>query len=301
MKRYKKIIIPLGLGNTDTNTIAWASKISHLARSEEALFVHAVEVQDIPAQTKEKYPWLLQPLDETLMERMKEQVAEAWQGHADTAVSFKLIHNTSDVLAILSMIVEQDSDLVIIGRESFRRDMAIRLTRKAPCSVMVIPTDANVSLNKILAPTDFSTHCRNALDVAVAFAEAANIPHIDSLHVYNLGPQSHKATLPKNELKRMANSYYRERHSSYLENLDSKSIDVISHEAYHSLTAAGICNTAEELDVDLIVAGCRGRGTVAALLIGSNAEQLLQQSTVPIIAAKIKGSGQKLLDALLQG
>jgi hypothetical protein len=129
MERYKKIIVPLSLSNTDTSTIAWASKVSHLARSEEALFIHAVE--------------------------------------------------------------EQDSDFVIIGRESFRQDMAIRLTRKAPCSVMIIPPDADVSQNKILAPTDFSTYC-------------------------------------------------------------------------------------------------------------SNAEQLLQQSKVPSIAAKIKGSGQQLLDALLQ-
>tara|TARA_B110000093_G_scaffold159541_1_gene179396 strand:- start:6173 stop:6667 length:495 start_codon:yes stop_codon:yes gene_type:complete len=133
-----------------------------------------------------------------------------------------------------------------------------------------------------------------------ARSEAANIPHTNSLHVYNLGPQSHQAILPKKELKRIVNRYYRERHSRYLENLDSKSIDVISHGAYHSLTAPGICNTTEELDVDLVVAGCRVRNTDAALLIDSNAEQLLQQSKVPIIPAKIKGSGQKLLDALLQ-
>ncbi len=58
---------------------------------------------------------------------------------------------------------------------------------------------------------------------------------------------------------------------------------------------------ARELDADLIVTSCRGKNAVSSWLLGSNAESLLERAPVPVIAAKVKGTGRNLLDSLLHG
>ncbi|HLA80548.1 MAG TPA: universal stress protein [Thermoleophilia bacterium] len=52
------------------------------------------------------------------------------------------------------------------------------------------------------------------------------------------------------------------------------------------LPAEGILNTAEETGADLIVLGCRGRGTFANLLIGSTAERVLHFAKVPVLVVR---------------
>jgi nucleotide-binding universal stress UspA family protein len=52
------------------------------------------------------------------------------------------------------------------------------------------------------------------------------------------------------------------------------------------LPAEGILNAAEHHDVDLIVVGCRGRGTFANLLIGSTSERVLRFAKVPVLVVR---------------
>jgi nucleotide-binding universal stress UspA family protein len=52
------------------------------------------------------------------------------------------------------------------------------------------------------------------------------------------------------------------------------------------LPAEGILNAAEHHNVDLIVVGCRGRGTFANLLIGSTSERVLRFAKVPVLVVR---------------
>jgi nucleotide-binding universal stress UspA family protein len=52
------------------------------------------------------------------------------------------------------------------------------------------------------------------------------------------------------------------------------------------LPAEGILNAAEENGADLIVLGCRGRGTFANLLIGSTTERVLHFAKVPVLVVR---------------
>jgi nucleotide-binding universal stress UspA family protein len=52
------------------------------------------------------------------------------------------------------------------------------------------------------------------------------------------------------------------------------------------LPAEGVLNAAEQHNVDLIVVGCRGRGTFANLLVGSTAERVLRFAKVPVLVVR---------------
>lgn len=300
MKRFKRLIVPLNLVDADASVIKWAAKVSHLARTSEVNFVHAVEVPDIPQHVKEKYPWLLEPLDEAVFQRMRSLVNLYWDGHPKTELNYRVTQDVSVVLAILRVVVSQESDLVILSRYGQGIDLAIRLARKAPCSIMSIPVDHPVKLDRILVPTDFSAYSAAALDVGLAFAEASGHNELDSVHVFDLGLYSHKVMLPEEELKEMAEQFAEEKHRRYLASQDHRGLSMRPHQVLHNLVYGGVGECARACGSDLIVTGCRGRNTVAALLLGSNAEAMLRYASVPVIAAKAKGSGQKLLEALLQ-
>jgi nucleotide-binding universal stress UspA family protein len=53
-----------------------------------------------------------------------------------------------------------------------------------------------------------------------------------------------------------------------------------------TVPAQGILDAAEEHKADLIVVGCRGRGTFANLLLGSTSERVLRYAKVPVLIAR---------------
>jgi nucleotide-binding universal stress UspA family protein len=62
----------------------------------------------------------------------------------------------------------------------------------------------------------------------------------------------------------------------------------------------GVLETADSHRADLIVTGTRGRGLGAGVLIGSVTERLIAATDIPLLAAKKKGAGMSLLEALLE-
>jgi len=301
MKRYKRLIVPLGLRDLDSGAISWASRISGLADSEHVLFIHASDTPDFPEKTKEKYPWLAAPLDETIREKMESMVNEIWQGNPKTKISFEVATAKSDSIAILEAVIRDDSDLIIVGRGAFGGGMAVKLARKSPCSVMSVHTDHAKKLERILVPTDFSELSRSALDVATAFAEYEGLTRIDSVHVYNVGSVHRMVTLPEEEQIRLAQEFAEELHRDFLKDADLRGVEVEPHLVLDRSVPIAASRLARELDVDLIVTSCRGKNAISSWLLGSNAESLLESAPVPVIAAKVKGTGQNLLKSLLHG
>jgi len=300
MKRYKKIVIPISLDEWDRGVIRWGSKVTHLAEAARVVFVHPMTVAEIPAEAKEKYPWLREPLDGKILEEMRSKVEKEWEGHADTEVEYRVLDDASEVLAILNLVVNEEADLVVVNRNSFGHDLSIRLARKAPCSVMTVPNNNPVKLEKILVPVDFSDHCRTAVDVSTAFAVAGGIREVESMHVFHTGRYSHRVTLPASELEAMLRESAADEHRTFIDSCDAKGVAIKLEQMCHASVAQAVCREAKRTETDLIVLGCRGKDTMAALLLGSNAEEILRDAPVPVIAAKQKGAGMQLLDALLR-
>lgn len=300
MHRYKRLKVPLSLKGGDQKVIHWAGIVTQLAESAEVEFMHMVEAPEIPQSAKEKYPWLLQPLDGMVQKQMEALVEENWNGHKDTRVNCTVEQHGNFTMSVLTKILNGDTDLVVVGREGFGGDLAVRLARKAPCSVMSIPPDCGEKLERISVPTDFSEYSKEAMDVGIAFGKAAGLSSIDSVHVYNTGKFPHRVTLPEEEINDMALLFAEEQHSQYLDSLDLRGLAVEPCNVFHPLISNGILRAIRDLDSDLVVTGCRGRDTVTSWLLGGNAEYLLKQAPIPVVAAKPKGTGQKLLEALLR-
>lgn len=301
MKRYKRLIVPLGLQDLDSGAISWASRISVLAGSEHVLFIHTSDTSDFPQKPTEKYPWLAAPLEETIREKMQSLVDGIWEGNPSTAISFEVATAKSDSIAILEAVIRDNSDLIIVGRGAFGAGTAVTLARKSPCSVVSVHTDRAKKLERIPVPTNLSELFRNAFDVAAAFAASEGLTRIDSVHVCNIGAVHGMVTLPEEERVLRAQDFAPERHRDFLKEADLRGVKVEPHLVVDRSVPIAASRLARELDVDLIVTSCRGKNAIFSWLLGRNAESLSERPPVPVIAAKVKGTGRNLLDALLSG
>ena len=299
MKRFKHIVTPLSLTEADERIIGWTSKITRLAESEKVVFVHPMDIGEIPDEAKKKYPWLLGPIGDKAIEQMKAKVEELWDGHPEVEFEYRALDRPSQALAVLEVVLEESADLVVVCRGAFGNDLAIRLARKAPCSVMVIPSNSKVELNNITVPVDFSEHSERALDVATAFASAEGLAAIASINVFDVGRMAHRATIPIEEVRQMTADFVAKEHQAFLSKAETKGVSVSDKQVCSMIKPEAIISEARNNGSNLIVIGTRGKDTIAALLLGSVSEGLLRSSDIPVIAAKDKGAGLNLVKALL--
>jgi nucleotide-binding universal stress UspA family protein len=142
-----------------------------------------------------------------------------------------------------------------------------------------ISPDALVSLRKILVATDFSETSDRALEHALSLARTYN-SKIFLVHVipvdFMMAPELVEGTLEKMrrsaregvERLRAANRFFAVPHEEIIK---------------EGPLWPNLEGLIEKLDIDLIVVGTHGIGTVKKLLIGSSAEQIFRQAHIPVL------------------
>jgi len=296
MKRFQRIFVPLSFTHADQAVISMVSRIAKWSQPEELIFCHFNPKVEIPAALRESHPWLLEPLDQAAYERMESLIRE----HADLAESIRISYHVEEANAVirsLSMVLEKDCDLVVTGAD--KPEIAIRLARKAPCSVCIVPANASTDVRKPMVAVDFSEYSRLASEIGIALAEAAagEVPvlvHLSQIHRgYKWGTFSEQEFIAAND------AHAKLMMSEFCLGLDKPKEAYTTAVHHHESVPFGLLEYVGENEIDCIVAGCRGRDALSALLLGSVIEQIMMHSSVPVFAIKAKGTGRSFLESLL--
>lgn len=143
-------------------------------------------------------------------------------------------------------------------------------------------------IKKILWATDFSDEAQEALLYADAFARAFKA-RLTALHVVpDFSPALYDmASVIKGELARRVDSVKKEakRRLETLKKAKGINFEIIVQEGTASKK---IIEIAKEKKVNLIVIGRRGLSAIEKLFIGSVANQVLRNSSVPVLVTKKK-------------
>ena len=191
----------------------------------------------------------------------------------------------SRVDRLLEFAAEQKSDCILVGQrrvQSGRRSLARRLAMKAPCSLWMIPEASVAGVSGILAPTDFSDASAVSMTCATAIASRAGIRRVIAVHVTS-GPVTAA----------------RQTFGHFLGPLDVHGVDVESRVEESGSVADAVLKIAESEHCDLIVMGARGLGQSAAVLLGSETEEVLSQSRRPVLVTRRRGERLGVLQVLL--
>jgi nucleotide-binding universal stress UspA family protein len=304
MEHFKRLMVGLEMIPADHSTIRYAAKLSRMAKSEKVNFVHVAPSLDLHGDISRDYPELLAPVDESLETRMREVVAEHFiDGHPDAGLEFDAVEGT--LLRQLMRFAKQKLvDLIVVGRETrkYQRDLRLDIViRKAPCSVLLVPEGSLADMERILAPVDFSPCSRKALEVAIGFARTTDeTSTVGCLSVYDVPTGYYKTGKSFEEFAEIMKGNTEKRYDEFIAGIDTSGVQVKPTFICNEHVPEAILGHAETSGADLLIIGGRGITGPAAILLGSNAEQVVRSTTIPTMVVKQKGANLDIIDALLQ-
>lgn len=301
MYRFKKILVGLGNNPHDAEILKYAGWISRMAKPQKMFFFHAIEGPDTFSCLPSEYTECFLPPEPVSREKMEQVVRESLDGHPEMVKECRVVEGDPFV-EMVREIRREDIDLVILGRKTGKesnRNLPLKMARKAPCSIWVIPEGAEGSVAHILAPLDFSNHSRDALEIALSIASAVDLGAISAPHVFKVPIGYHKSGKTYEEFAKIMKKNARDEYKEFMKGIDLKGIKVSPLFILNDNPAKALQGVAKRKKADLIVIGAKGRSLAALVLLGSVTEKLIETTHIPILAVKKKGSGMGFLEALM--
>ena len=280
---FGRILVGLTRTDSDAELLRYADMLAGSAGNMEFQFVHVAaapeaEAGRVPAETA------AQMCDE-LAAKVRAHF-EAFAGRVKTSCH---IIGGSRIDSLLEFAVRERNDLVLIGHRrlrSGRRSMARRLAMKAPCSVWLVPAGSAPAITRVLGAVDFSFHSAYALTIAAALAGSRGLDECLSLHVhYN------ELTIGEGEPAARVRRIKEIDFQHFLRPLSLSGVTVRPLIEESFTVAAALASTVEREGADLVVMGTRGRSPSAAVLLGSESEQMIMETSVPALIVKAMGNG----------
>ncbi len=297
MHRFYRILV-LCSADDDAAVLSFTSRLVELAHSEFIGFCHLVDKTEIPPALLQKYPWLAEPLDQQVESRLRASVAQHfWASPTQTQI---ILREGPTLPGILKLTGDLSIDLLVAARNAFNQSFLTKLARKAPCSLCILPPDSRAAFSSILVPVDFSEYCLEALDLGISLASAQGLREIAVCHVDIPSYGARRATIAEERIREMNLLYKQERMDEFLKTVSWRGISPKVQVLTSYSVASGIQKYAQELQTDLLIFATRGKDALAAILLGSNAEDILRSVTIPAMAVKKKGTGMDLLQSLLR-
>jgi len=294
MKQFRRLGVFLNGSPADEAVLKFAGAVAVLAESQQ---IHAVFFQERGPAPEMEVP-------ET--GTFTGQVTGALPPEVASRTTCAVREGTG-LREVLATARDEDLDLVVVGRRLPHSLLAIgsdfmKMSRKAPCNVLVVPEQTRPHFSRILVPIDFGRHARMAMEIAIALARAAGgaEPQVTCQHVYSCGYGYKRTGATLAEVAETLEAKAREDFEDFIKGLDTTGVKVESVMTLSEQTAEVINDLAIARKMDVVLLGSRGRSGSAASLIGATTERILVFSALPVMVVKEKGETSRFLDALLR-
>ncbi len=303
MYYFKNIMVALDGSELDEDIIKFASYFARSSKVEHLFFVNIIKNLSIPPQIAKEFPGMLKNALDERKQEIKEKV-EKYLDNPSIECRY-LIEEGNPSKKILDLTSKYNIDFVIIGRKARLAGSGVitnRLARRATCSLLIIPDNANLEPKKILVPIDFSSYSRDALIEATAIASRSLVPmEIVCQNVYHVPVGYHYTGKTYEEFGEIMRQNAMADYDKFIGKMDLKNqqISVKYTLDKDEEPVADIYQSAIDEKADLIIIGAKGRTASTALFIGSMAERLIHMNdTIPMMVIRPKGKAAGWLDLL---
>lgn len=285
---FPRALVALHRTDQDADLLAYAGMLARKGAIGELHFVHVLPDSQSPEGPAQEASFLA------------EIQAETSRHLTGLPAALTLRHEIRRgplVDQLLDYAASEHVDLALVGHRHdhpLRRSLARRLTKLAPCSVLLVPEGAVASVKRILVPIDFSPPAADALRLAVKLAAILGLKELTALHVYF--DETRTTYEGADESIRGDETAH---FNAFVAPIDKFGIKVepLFREGVHP--AHTIHRVADELSMDLTIMETRGRTPSAAILLGSVAQETLVESRGPVLVVKRSGTQIGLLRAML--
>jgi nucleotide-binding universal stress UspA family protein len=284
MPSFSRLLAPLACARPDPGLLRYVAMLCRIQRGARLDLVHV-----------SPKPW---GQIEKIWKEMEAAVGSLFDNIAGTVnISYHVLEGdlTDRLLEFAS---DVGSDVIVVGhqaRRRGRRSLARRLAQKAPCSVWMVPEGSPASLTHIIAPIDFSERSADSLAEAIALAALAGLKRITVLHVHH-----GKSAGALDEWGKPVRGHELEVLDRFLGPIELRGVEIAPRFVEAPSVSEAVQRLVREENADLVVMGTRGRSRAASVLLGSETEQVMIESHIPVLVVKHFGASRSLLDILLE-
>ncbi len=285
---FRKAMIALHRTEQDAVLLAYAGMLARQQVIGEMHFVHVLPEATSPTDRSQ---------EAALLAGLKSETSRHLSGLSASIPRKHEIRRGPLIDRLLEYAATEQVDLALVGHRQdhpLRRSLARRLTKLAPCSILLVPEGSAAAVKRILAPIDFSPSAAAALRVAAKLASLVGVSEVTALHVYF--DESRTTYEGADESIRGDETAH---FNAFVAPIDTCGVTVepLFREGVHP--AHTIRDVVQELSIDLTVMETRGRTPSAAILLGSVAQETLVESRGPVLIVKKSGTQVGVLRAML--
>jgi nucleotide-binding universal stress UspA family protein len=301
MYRYQNVLICLNLSQVDPTVIRYAGLLTRVARSSRACFMHVVSKASLPDSFLTEYPQLAPAVDDMMRQRLVNEVDADFHGSDATERTFTILQGDK-LSESLARIRDDGVDLVMLGRkreQSGHDSLEKQLTRKAPCSVLIVPEGSPPEITRVLCAVDFSEFSRRALDKALLYCRNLGLPALDAVHYYDLPTGYYKTGLSADEFAAKLEPHLHREFDGFVASVDTGGVEVRRIVRRAGDLPKALADEVRDLGADFLVLGSHGRSATASIFIGTLPEKLIWTTDIPMLVVKEKAEGAGLMKLLL--
>jgi nucleotide-binding universal stress UspA family protein len=288
MRFFDHVVVGLANAPVDRGLLRYARLVHEMGRGQSRFtFVHVTDPHQRPRRGDAPAPTMA-----AVRTALQAAVAEEFGAQASPDVT---VADGNLVDTLLAELAQAKADLVMVGHRRDgrgRRSLSRRLALKAPCSVWMVPEGSEPRITSVLAAVDMSLPSAQALSVAALVADRAGHRQCTALHVQEPSALGFDA-VEMDGVKRAL--------EHFIAPLELHGVEVVPHVEEAGSVAGAVNAQIASGGHDLVVVGTRGRSPSAAVLLGSESEEVLMASKVPVLITKEAGGRIGLVKALLEG
>jgi nucleotide-binding universal stress UspA family protein len=306
MYPIKKLIVCLDQSPLDQTLIAFAGFIAKVNQVKKIYFTNVIKNFSLPKELQEAFPNLIDQMMEERRAYMEGLVAANFPKTKGLDLSF-VVKEGNLSKKILKLADEKSADLILLGRKVSLVGTGVatqRLSRRSTCSLFIVPENAKPKFSKLLVPSDFSEHSKNALEDGILWSKKyGKDPELFFQNVFTVPSGYHFTGKSFEEITQLLKNNAEEHFKKFIRKIDTKGIKITpvytpdeDDNPVQEIVAAAV-----ELQVDAILIGTKGKTASTALHIGSMAERLIQfNNRVPLLVSRPKGKNAGVLDYLVE-
>lgn len=288
------VLVATDFSPTAEAAVHWGEELVR-ARIGKLVLVHAVDMHNSLGEFLAPHA----DLDEQVRAAASAKLDEAAAASRDKGleVESRLEFGIASQ-AVVHAIGEVTPDLVVQGSRGLTPGLAHlllgstaqRIVQHSPRPVLTVhpgDRDRHAAIRHVLVPTDFSDDAQGAKQAARALVAGEQDARLTLLHAYHL-PVEYTAygTIPTSipfhaDVPAVAEEKLAEAATAL--GGESHTVDTLAKEGYPPEV---IVDTARDLNVDLIAMGTHGRTGLRHLLLGSNAERVIERAPCPVLTVR---------------
>ncbi|MGK0236778.1 MAG: nucleotide-binding universal stress UspA family protein [Candidatus Pelagisphaera sp.] len=274
MQPFAILLICLNLSSKDRRILAHASNIARSFDSAKLVFLHTLTDEST--------------LSNSDAEQLLRNSAASFAWDSKTFEIEYVVVLGEPFANILSQASKHKTNLIICGksnREVPHQVLPIQLARKSPCSVFLAPSESEYNDQRILVAVDKSEHSKAALQVAARISAKHEASILILARVIET-PFGNQVVLGSNHVVDLKEQE-REQVESFAANSDLGDVKLETAIISNQKASQAILETAKKRNATMIVMGSKGKGALAATLLGSTVENVARATRLPLLIVKL--------------